>query len=448
MPQERARGTGTFERTQTSSTTVCVNSLTIDDFYAIVHSEDRSRVQAAFEETRHTGVHLDTEFRVVQPDGTERWLLDQGEVVYQDDQPAYMTGACVDITERKRAEEELRQSEQRFRLFVNNVRDYALFQMDTDGRIVSWNSGAERVLGYAAEEIIGQPGARVFVPEDVAAGEPEKEMRDAASLGRAEDERWHLRKDGSRFWCSGVLTVMHDEQGRLHGFAKVMRDETERRHINDQLRASLAEKEVLLKEIHHRVKNNLQVIASLLTLQANSVEDESVREMFDEACNRVRSIGEIHELLYRSPDLARIDFGAYLRSLAKNLQAFYDDGTERIGIDITAQNNLPLREAIPCGLIVNELLTNAFKHAFPGGRSGRVQVSLSCDDGQCVLQVGDDGIGIPAHLDIENASSLGLKLVNVLARQLGGDLRVEGAGGTRISVAFDNSGAGAEVQQQ
>jgi len=171
---------------------------TIEDFYAIVHPEDRSRVESAFDDTRLRGVHLDTEFRVVWPDGTERWLLDQGEVVSRDGKPAYLTGACVDITERKQAEEALRASEERFRLFVNNVRDYALFQMDTDGRIATWNSGAQLVLGYAAEEIIGQPAASLFVPEDVAAGEPEKEMREAATLGRAEDERWHLRKDGSR----------------------------------------------------------------------------------------------------------------------------------------------------------------------------------------------------------------------------------------------------------
>jgi PAS domain S-box-containing protein len=421
---------------------------TIEDFYAIVHSEDRPRVRAAFDQTRRTGVHLDTEFRVVWPDGTERWLLDQGEVVNLDNKPAYMAGACVDITERRQAEEALRRSEQRFRLFVNNVRDYALFQMDTNGRIASWNAGAERVLGYTAEEIIGKPGSGLFVPEDVKAGVPEKEMREAATLGRAEDERWHLRKDGTRFWCSGVLTVMHDEQGRLHGFAKVMRDETERRNISEQLKASLVEKEVLLKEIHHRVKNNLQVIASLLTLQSDSVEDESVREMFDEACNRVRSIGEIHELLYRSPDLASIDFGAYLQRLGRNLQAFYGVGAGRIRVEITAHDNLPLAEAIPCGLIVNELLTNSFKHAFPNGNPGRIGVLLSSEDGTSVLQVSDDGVGMPPDLDVEDVNSLGLKLVSVLANQLRGTLQFERSGGTRVSVIFPNSHDGSAARQQ
>jgi hypothetical protein len=146
-------------------------------------------------------------------------------------------------------------------------------------------------------------------------------MREAATVGRAEDECWHVRKDGSRFWCRGVTTAINDDAGQLRGFAKVMRDETERRQANERLTASLVEKE-LLKEIHHRVKNNLQVITSLLTLQSDAVRDEKIRDMFEEAVNRVRTIGDIHELLYRSPELARIDFELYLQRLADNLISF------------------------------------------------------------------------------------------------------------------------------
>ena len=264
-------------------------------------------------------------------------------------------------------------------------------------------------------------------------------MREAATAGRAEDERWHLRKDGTRFWCSGVLTVMHDERGRLRGFAKVMRDETERRSISRQLETSVAEKDVLLKEIHHRVKNNLQVITSLLTLQAETVEYESIRTMFDEACNRVRSIGEIHELLYRSPDLARIDFAAYIRRLGRHLQAFYGAPPDRIGLSVTSEVNLPLGEGIPCGLIVNELLTNALKHGFPDGRAGMIQVALTREAGQYRLIVADNGVGVPSDVKIEEAESLGLKLVFILSKQLRGEVRVESSHGTRVSVVFPGS---------
>ncbi len=409
----------------------------IEDFYSILHPEDRSRVKAAFERTRQEGVHLDTEFRVVRPDGIERWFIDQGEVVRDEQgQPAYMAGACVDITERKQAEQLLRESEERFRLLVNNVRDYALFQTNTEGRITTWNSGAERLLGYTAEEVIGQPVIRIFVPEDVAAGIPQREMQVATTSGRSSDERWHLRKDGTRFWCSGVMTAMRDDVGRLRGFAKVMRDETDRRRSDEQLKASLNEKEVLLKEIHHRVKNNLQVITSLLALQSYAVEDEAVRQLFEEACNRVRSIGDIHELLFRSRDLAHVDFDTYLHRLTQHLFSFYGVASSRIGVSISSNVDLALSEAIPCGLIVNELLTNSLKHGFPQAKRGSIRIALNCQENQCLLEVSDDGVGLPEDFDLEEGTSLGLQLVSVLAKQLRGSFRVQRTEGVRMTVAF------------
>ncbi len=415
---------------------------TIEDFYSLVHPNDRGAVMAAFERTRQEGIHLNTEFRVTQPDGTQRWLLDQGEVLVDEQgRPERLTGACVDITERKQAEEALRESEERFRLFVNGVRDYALFQMDENGRIVSWNDGAERLLGYSEAEILGQSVSVIFVPEDVAAGEPEREIRGALRDGRSEDERWHLRKDGTRFWCSGVLTRIDDDHGNRRGFAKVMRDETERRKAREQLTNSLAEKEALLKEIHHRVKNNLQVITSLLTLQSDTVDDEHTRTMFEESVNRVRTIGDIHELLYRSPDLARVDFNLYLNRLVHNLCSFYGVDRGRIAVRVDAQDaKLEIAKAIPCGLIVNELLTNSLQHGFPQGRSGEIRIALQCVGEVCLLEVADNGVGLPEEVTIETTMSLGLKLVSVLAHQLGGEARSERNAGTRFVVSFPSSG--------
>ncbi|HYP12940.1 MAG TPA: PAS domain S-box protein, partial [Bryobacteraceae bacterium] len=420
----------------------------IEDFYSRLHPNDRANVKAAFERTRQEGVHLDTEFRVIRPDGTQRWLIDQGDVVLdKDGKPERLTGACVDITERKQAEEALRQSEERFRLFVNGVRDYALFQLNENGEILTWNDGAQRVLGYTEAEVIGQPSSITFVPEDRIAGVPLKEIREGLQHGRSEDERWHLRKDGTRFWCSGVLTRINDSQGNLRGFAKVMRDETERQQAKEQLTSSLAEKEVLLKEIHHRVKNNLQVITSLLTLQSDSVEDDATRTMFEEAVNRVRTIGDIHELLYSSPDLARVDFNLYLSRLAKSLSSFYGIDQTRIAVRVTADNTkLELAKAIPCGLIVNELLTNCLKHAFPAGRSGEIRVALQCERGRCLLEVADSGVGVPPEVTIENTTSLGLRLVSVLTQQLQGDVRLDRDGGTRVAISFSDSGSVAREQ--
>ena len=413
----------------------------IEGFYGLIHPDDRASVRNAFERTRKDGVHLSTEFRVSRQDGTQRWLLDQGEVVRDEHgNPAYLTGAAVDITDRKLTEEALRRSEEHFRLFVNNVRDYALFQMDPIGRIVTWNTGAQRLLGYEEAGILSQPSLVIFTTDDISRGEPEKEMREAAATGRSEDERWHVRQNGTRFWARGVLTAVRDEQGNLYGFAKVMRDETERREVHEKLKASLAEKEVLLKEIHHRVKNNLQVISSLLNLQSERVQHPAARQMFANAVNRVRAIGEIHQLLYRSPDLARVDFCAYLNRLGEMLFSFYGVEAGRICLTIKCDSkDMEIGRAIPCGLIVNELLTNCLKHAFPGDREGKVSVLLGCDENaDCILIVADDGIGNPAG--ITPTSSLGMQLVSVLAKQLQGQLAIKSTdAGTLIEIRFPTS---------
>ncbi len=413
----------------------------IEQFYQIIHPEERELVIASFNRTRHEGVHLNTEFRVVWPDGSQHWLLDQGEVARDHDgTPLYLTGACVDINDRKLAEQSLLENEQRFRLYAANVRDYALMQLDVYGRVISWNTGAERVLGYSEAEILGQPSAVFFTPEEVAAHEPEKELETARNTGRSMDDRWHVRKDGTRFWASGILTSMSDDKGQLRGFAKVMRDDTDRRRAEDQLRASLDEKQVLLQEIHHRVKNNLQVINSLLRLQSQHISDESMRGMFEEARHRVQAIAGIHELLYRSPDLARIDFAAYLNRLARDLFSFYGVTDEKIQLALNiAHANLELNQAIPCGLLVNELVTNVLKHAFPGEKRGNLGVRLDCVDDRCILTIEDNSVGLPQGFDWTQSTSLGLQLVQVLTRQLDGVAQVNGDSGTRFEVSFPHS---------
>ncbi|HEX4809977.1 MAG TPA: chemotaxis protein CheB [Bryobacteraceae bacterium] len=342
-----------------------------------------------------------------------------------------------DVTRRNRAIQDLRESEERFRLFVESVQDYALFQMDFNGNITSWNSGAERLLGYSESEILGQPASRVFTPEDVEDGEADKELETARMTGKAEDERWHVRKDGSRFFASGVLTTVHDESGRLRGFAKVMRDVTGKRSAEEQIRASLREKEVLLKEIHHRVKNNLQVIASLLSLQSEYMGDSRALDMLDDMKNRVSSIASIHEMLYGSSDLSRINFAAYVNSLAKDLQSFYPATANTVEVNIHAEPlSLDITQAVPCGLIVNELLTNCFKHAFPDGRAGVIEASFECVNDRCVLEVSDNGIGLPETFDAQNSASMGLVLLSLLVQQLKGTIEIGRNSGSRFTISF------------
>jgi len=211
-----------------------------------------------------------------------------------------------------------------------------------------------------------------------------------------------------------------------------------RKRAEVQVRASLDEKEVLLKEIHHRVKNNLQVISSLLNLQSNVVEDKEVEEMFKESRDRVRSMALTHEQLYRSDDLAGVDFGRYIRDLGNALFRSYGVDPDAVRLTVEAEDvSLALDTAIPCGLMVNELVSNCLKHAFPEGGGGEILIRLtSGDDGRYTLTVGDNGVGFPEDTDHHSSPTLGLQLVNSLADQLGGTMELDRSEGTEFRISF------------
>lgn len=355
---------------------------------------------------------------------------------------------AAEFVERRRGETALRASEERFRLLVDNVREYALFQTDREGNITSWNPGAERLFGHTKAEMIGASADRLLTPEDQRAGVFAQEIARALAGDLQQDARWMVRKNGSQFWAQWITEPVCDETGQLRGVAKVLRDETERQETEQALRVSLAEKEALLKEIHHRVKNNLQVIVSLLSLQADQITDRATLEMFHDTQSRVRSIARIHETLYSSKDLAEIEFGQYTRMLVRDLFAFYNISTDRIQCDIQTEDMaLSITQAIPLGLILNELVVNCLKHAFPNGRRGTIRVCLRyaneeikpgemLDQVPGQLCVEDDGAGLPGDFDLEHSESMGMYLVRILTRQCQGTLTWESRQGTRICVRF------------
>ena len=223
-----------------------------------------------------------------------------------------------------------------------------------------------------------------------------------------------------------------DELGHLVDGFNTMLSQIEER--DDALRTSLREKEVLLKEVHHRVKNNLQIIASLLDLQARNVDDPSFSVMLQDSRNRVRSMGLIHEHLYGTEELARIDLPDYIQDLCRTLASSYAEGARQVEVEV-ADVAFDIDSAIPCGLVINELVSNAFKYAFPDG-GGHVTVRLGEVDGGYELVVADDGVGLPADIDPTNSPSLGLQLVSALVGQLRGELSYERNGGTTVRVRF------------
>ena len=360
-----------------------------------------------------------------------------------------------DVSLRKQATTALHQSEQRFRLFVESVHDYAMFQMDREGRILSWNTGSENLLGWKEQEAVGNNVALVFTPEDVAAGAPGKEIETARKRGRAEDERWHMRKDGSRFYASGVLTQVCNDSGKLLGFAKVMRDVTARKEQEEQLHRSLSEKDTLVREIHHRVKNNLQVIVSLLSMQSRHTKDRQVLSAFAEAESRLRAIARIHERLYASDDLTEVEFGGYVTGLANELVQLHSGAPDQLRLDLEVIDMvLHIEQAIPLGLIANELILNSLKHGLDG-HGGRLKVRLAyvpdggetLDAGWAKLEISDTGPGLPPELNVEKTKSMGLRLVNMLVRQLRGHLAIGDGPGADITVTFPLESTG-ETQEE
>lgn len=355
-----------------------------------------------------------------------------------------------DLTAWRKAEQQLRESEERLRLYLENVTDYALLQVDLAGRISRWNTGAERTFGYTEKEILGEPMRLLYPREEAARGDAEHDLEAARESGRFEDARLLVRKDGSELFARWVTTPMRDESGQVLGFAKVLRDETERQRTEQQIRASLNEKQALLQEIHHRVKNNLQVITSLLSIQATRLENAEIASVLADTENRVRAIAALHETLYSSENLANIEFGSYAEELVRALVHFYRVEEERISVKVsTTDLVIGIGQAIPLGLILNELVTNCLKHAFPTGRSGHLTVQVAYmpnhttvdeaqnpNDGRAKLTVQDDGVGLPGDLNWMETQSMGWHLVNILVRQLQGKVEVSSPPGITVTIEF------------
>jgi two-component sensor histidine kinase len=223
------------------------------------------------------------------------------------------------------------------------------------------------------------------------------------------------------------------QNARRHSSA--VQELVERQRAEAKVQSALAEKDVLLREVHHRVKNNLQVVASLLDLQAGTLRDTTARQALRESKDRVQSMARIHEYLYKCSDVTRIGMETYLRNLTSALREVFSTAPIRLSVRV-AGVRLDMDRAIACGLIVNELVSNAFKHAFPANQAGEVGVTLEAQEGEYVLSVQDTGVGLPAGMDPQATSSLGLRLVQLLTRQLGGTLTLGSHPGAMARIAF------------
>jgi PAS domain S-box-containing protein len=431
---------------------------------ALLHPDDRAYASRRVEEAFATEAPVEAEWRVCWPDGSMHWLSARFQV-FKDSagRPQRVIGINIEITERKRAEEQRERLLAEIRDLTRNLEARveartkevavamdrldgvismaadAIIAIDDDQGITIFNRGAEEIFGWKRHEVLGKP-LDLLLPERlrglhrarvVSFGREPTSSRPMAERS----EVLGLRKTGEEFPAEAAISKQQTDGGTQ--FTVILRDITARKRLEAEQARTYAERAVLLKEIHHRVKNNLQVISSLFYLQAQRTEQDNVRKLLDESRGRLQSIALIHEKLYRSEHLASIDFGDYLRDLTANLTSAIGAQAPHVTVRVEAdQIFLDIERAIPCALIVNELASNSMKHAFPGGQHGDIRIVVTQADSELDIEVTDTGIGFPAGLDFQRVTTLGLQLVMSLTRQLRGTVElVRGAGTTfRIHV--------------
>lgn len=325
---------------------------------------------------------------------------------------------------------------------IFDIAGVILVILDSQERLQRINKKGCEVLGYSAAEIIGQNWFDNFVP-----GSDRERTRAAFKQLMAGEikpvkyfENLVLTKTGEERLVAWHNTLLRDKDGNITGTLSSAEDITQRRRAEQQLKAALREKEILLKEIHHRVKNNLQIASSLLSLQAFKIKDERLINVLNDSIKRINSMAEIHKLLYETESFVRIPFDRYLREISSKWHDSYADKSPGIMIKPGAKNIfLDIEKAIPCALIVNELLSNAFKYAFPGRQPGEINVRLYEENDGYTLIVSDNGVGFPKDLDIRSSGSLGMTIVRNLTAQLRGDMHLDRRKGAAITVTFPRS---------
>lgn len=328
---------------------------------------------------------------------------------------------------------------------IVGIADDAIISVDSASRIRLFNQGAEKIFGYEAEEILGSH-ISILIPARFHRmhGRYVAEFAKSPTPSRAMAQRgdiYGVRKNGAEFPAEASISKVNVEGEEV--LTVILRDVSETRLVERTLRSALEEKEILLREVHHRVKNNLQVVSSLLNLQSRSTLDSEVRRAFEECQRRIQSMALIHEQLYQSDDLADVDFPEYIRQLSQRLFRSYnvnrgrvelqpEIGPVRLGVDI----------AVPCGLIVNELLSNSLKYAFPDNREGTISIRVEkLQDESVLMSIADDGVGLPPDIGFWNTKTLGLRLVRLLVRQLDGEIELGGPPGAEFRIRFSLEGA-------
>jgi len=394
--------------------------------FEFVHEDDLEAFMASGRVSWKTMNNWSFDYRVRLPEKGIRWMNGTSKPVRLPDGSTLWHGYISDVTEQKRKEQALKDSEEQV-LTLLRYAPSAIIVLNMEGRIREWNPRAESYFGWSKVEVLNEIVYDVISPERNRAHYKQniqtyRDFKKGVPLNRTIEIKV-LHREQYEF-----PAVMAVSEMILKGdvfFILFINDISQYKEATQKIKQSLKEKEVLLKEIHHRVKNNLQVVTSLLSLQSSFIEDRSIKEIFMQSQYRINSMGMVHEMLYQSVSISSINYGNYLQRLSKRLLLAMRGRDTKIGLELDVENiNLNIDTAVPLGLIVNEILTNALKYAFKAEEAGVIYIELKqLEDTQFKLQIGDNGCGFSNTLDFKSATSLGLMLISKLTKQLNGSIK-------------------------
>lgn len=381
---------------------------------------------------------LSSRFRIYNSKKEIKWLEDHMFEVTPDNGKPYFSGIMIDITEQKKTELKIQETETKLSAILKNLPKVIIYQSGLGHDFISDN--IIEMTGYTPEEILRSKYffGNIIHPEDLAIVK-----ESIFNWGKnISDEILNLefrvlKKTGEYIWIEDHMfrVKVNENKSYLSG---ILIDITARKQAEEKISQSLREKELLLKEIHHRVKNNLQVVSSLLKLQSGYVKDENSLDVLIDSQNRVRSMALVHQKLYQSKDFSEIDLSEYIKQLCDHLITVFKTRADNIKISVKSEDlNLSIDYAIPCGLILNELISNSLKYAFPNGKKGEILIVLNKNsDGKYFISLSDNGIGFPENIDYRKTKSLGLQLVNTLVGQIDGIITMENKSGTSYTITF------------
>ena len=330
-------------------------------------------------------------------------------------------------------------AERQFLGLIVEGSDDAIYSKDLNGIVLSWNPGAERIFGYSPDEIIGKPVAILTAPgNENQVPEILEQLRAGKRIDHFETQR--RRKGGTLIHVSLTISPIRDDSGRIIAASSIAKDITKQKQAAMLIEAQLQEKKILLQEIHHRVKNNLQLIASLLELRSRGMADQAGKSAFNDSIGRIQSMALLHEKMYGSEFVGNVDFANYVKSLFEPLAKTF---SRDIPINLVVDSDhfmLDLNRAIPLGLILNELLTNSLKHAFGSSDYPEIIVKIRTDMDKVAIMVADNGSGLPSNIDLFKSQSFGFKIVRLLTEQIEGQIKVQNQNGTRFEITLPYEG--------